>query len=116
MEIESEARYYISKGRVKFPKEVRQLIYHKADGRCALCGRKILYDDMSLDHITPLSMDGADSVENLQSTCISCNMFKGSVLPEDFFERITEIFMYQTEKKMGNTLKWKLVNRLLRRM
>lgn len=38
---------------------------------------------------------------------------KGSILPEDFRERVTEIFMYQTEKKTTHPLKWKIVHRLL---
>lgn len=113
LDIGKHSKYYVSNGRIKFPKEIREMIYHKANGRCVLCGRKILYDDMSLDHITPLAMGGIDDVNNLQSTCISCNQFKGSVLPEAFVERITEIFMYQMERKNNNNLKWRIVHRLL---
>lgn len=113
LDIGTHSKYYISKGRIKFPKEVREMIYHNAGGRCVLCGRKILYDDMSLDHITPLAMGGIDDVNNLQSTCISCNQFKGSVLPDAFVERITEIFMYQMERKNNNNFKWRIIHRLL---
>lgn len=45
--------------------EIRELIYNIAKGRCALCGRKITYDNMTLDHIVPLAMNGADDVSNL---------------------------------------------------
>lgn len=38
---------------------------------------------------------------------------KGNILPSDFFERITEIFMYQMEKKQRNSFKWKIAHRLL---
>lgn len=116
-DIGTNAKYYISSnGRIKFPKEIRKMLYHNADGRCVLCGRKIIYDDMSLDHVTPLSMGGADRVENLQCTCMACNMFKGSVLPDDFMERITDIFMYQMEKKHSRSLKWKIVHKVLAKM
>lgn len=113
LDIGTHSKYYVSNGRIKFPKEVREMIYHSTDGKCALCGRKLVYDDMTLDHITPLAMDGEDNVNNLQGTCKACNLFKGSILPDDFMERITEIFMYQMEKKHSNKLKWKVIHRML---
>ena len=59
-DVETNAKYKFSrsKGRINFPKEVRELIYDTAKGRCALCGRKITYDKMTLDHIVPLAMNG----------------------------------------------------------
>lgn len=114
--LESKSKYRVSSGRVHFPPEVRKLIYNNADGRCVLCGRKIFYDSMTLDHVKPLSMGGDDSVENLACTCKVCNQFKGSVLPDNFIERITEIFLYQMEKKSGNSFRWKMVHRMLRKM
>lgn len=116
LDMETQISYYTSSGRVKFPKEVRELIFNSAQGRCALCGRKIGYYDMSLDHITPLAIGGADIVDNLQCTCKACNLFKGSILPEDFMERITEIFLYQMEKKYCRRVKWKIVHKLLEKM
>ena len=115
-DIGTHSKYYVAKGRIKFPKEIREMMYHNADGRCVLCGRKIVYDDMTLDHITPLAMGGADSVENLQCTCEACNLFKGSVLPDDFMKRITEIFMYQMGKKYSNKLKWRVIHKLLEKL
>lgn len=35
-------------GKIKFPREVRELIYNNAEGKCVLCGRKITYDDMPM--------------------------------------------------------------------
>lgn len=116
-DIGTHSKYYVSSnGRIKFPKEVREMIYHNADGRCALCGRKIVYDDVTLDHITPLAMGGEDNVNNLQGTCKACNLFKGSILPDDFMERITEIFLYQMERKNKNKVIWKVIHRFLRKM
>lgn len=98
--------------RKTYSEDTRKLIYKNAHGRCELCGRKILLEDMTLDHINPLSMGGEDDVENLACTCYSCNLFKGNILPDDFMERITEIFMYQMEMKSNNGLRWKLASRL----
>lgn len=38
------------------------------------------------------------------------------VLPDDFMERITEIFMYQMDKKQSKRLLWKIVHKLLNKM
>lgn len=102
--------------RKTYSEDTRKLIYLNAKGKCELCGRKILLEDMSIDHVKPLCLGGKDDVDNLASVCIPCNMFKGSVLPEDFMERITEIFMYQMEKKSNGKLKWRIVHKVLSKM
>lgn len=114
-DVETNAKYKFSrsKGRINFPKEVRELIYNTAKGRCALCGRKITYDKMTLDHIVPLAMNGADDVSNLQCTCLPCNQFKSNIAPELFEDRINDIFMYQMEKKIKQPWKWKAVHKLI---
>lgn len=46
-------------GKIKrktYSPDVRKLLYIKADGKCELCGKKILLDDMTIDHVKPLSM------------------------------------------------------------
>ena len=118
VDIETNTRYRFSRknGRINFPAEIRKLIYDTAKGRCALCGRKITYENMTLDHIVPLAMNGADDVSNLQCTCEACNRFKGSILPDDFMERITEIFLYQMDQKAGKRLLWKIVHKILNKM
>ena len=100
--------------RIVYPKEIRQEIYDKAEGRCQLCGRKILYEEMTLDHITPLFFNGKDCVENLQCTCKVCNNFKSHILPEEFAECITNIFCFQMKKRYGKSFKWKIAYRFLR--
>lgn len=102
--------------RKRYSQSVREMIYNNAGGHCELCGRKILYKDMTLDHIMPLAMGGEDAVSNLQCTCKACNEFKGRILPDDFMERITNIYMYQMEKKYANRIKWKIVHKLLDNM
>lgn len=44
--------------RVIYTPRERKMIYHKAEGRCQLCGCKITYDEMTLDHIIPLAIGG----------------------------------------------------------
>lgn len=98
------------KGRVRViytPRE-RKMIYNKAEGRCQLCGCKITYDEMSLDHIVPLAMGGEDSFENLQATCEPCNSHKNALLPEVYFDKVNRTFVFQMNKKYGKNLLWKL--------
>ena len=117
-DVETNAKYKFSrsKGRINFPKEVRELIYNTAKGRCALCGRKLLFEDITIDHKIPLACGGADSVENLQICCLGDNQFKGSIMPDDFMERITRIFLYQMDQKEGKRLLWKIVHKILNKM
>lgn len=104
------------KRRKHYSADARKMIYNKADGRCALCGRKILFEEMTLDHIIPLAMNGSDEVENLQCACELCNKAKASALPEEFIDRISSIFLYQMEKKYADRIKWKIVHKLLKKM
>lgn len=108
-----------SKGKIKrksYSEDTRKLIYLNVGGRCELCGRKILLEDMTIDHITPLAMGGEDDVENLSCTCYPCNLFKGNILPSDFMERITDIFLYQMERRHKDRVKWKIVHKILNKM
>lgn len=108
-----------SNGKIKrkqYSQDTRKLIYNRAGCRCELCGRKLLFEDATIDHVIPLSKGGIDDVENLACVCYEDNQFKNNILPEDFLERITKIFMYQMEKKNGNSVRWKIVYRMLKRM
>jgi len=99
--------------RKRYSAEQRKIIYQRANGRCKLCGRKIELDNFSLDHVIPLSMGGADSMTNLQATCRGCNFQKSYFLPDQFFDRISEIFVYQMEERYGRKDDWKAVHNLL---
>ena len=43
---------------------------------CALCGRALTADTMTIDNTLARALGGADSPENLQATCIRCNNLK----------------------------------------
>ena len=47
-------------------------------------------------------------------TCEACNKFKGSILPDDFMDRITEIFMFQLEKKYSGKWFWRFTKKFLK--
>lgn len=77
----------------------------------------ICINSFTVDHIIPRSMGGADAMDNLQCTCRNCNLQKASYLPETFFDRISEIFIYQMDKKYGCegefSYEWKIARNLI---
>lgn len=56
-------------------REVRAAIYNRDGHRCAACGSA---DDLTIDHIYPVSLGGSDDPANLQTLCRPCNCRKGA--------------------------------------
>ncbi len=114
--INTKSKAYKRKTKIKrkiYSDEERRIIYDKSGGRCELCGQRLLFCNMTLDHIVPLSMGGKDNIENLEASCFACNQFKSNILPNDFMDRIIKIFLYQTEKKCSKDIKLKIIHRLM---
>ena len=44
-------------------------------GKCLRCG---CTEDITIDHIIPLSKNGANTIDNLQPLCRKCNSSKGA--------------------------------------
>jgi hypothetical protein len=63
--------------RTAIPAEVRQAVFERSGGRCVACGATF---DLQYDHVIPLALGGASTVENLQVLCAPCNRAKGAAL------------------------------------
>ncbi len=63
--------------REPIPDEVKREVYRADGGRCVNCGSAEL---LQFDHIIPVTMGGASTVENLQLLCAPCNRAKGASL------------------------------------
>lgn len=50
-------------------------------GDLAVCSECGATDDLTIDHITPLSRGGTDDIDNLRFLCQSCNSKKGALSP-----------------------------------
>lgn len=50
---------------------------------CAYCGQRFHFDDLTREHIVPVSRGGKDSWMNCITACRACNGRKGSRMPEE---------------------------------
>lgn len=79
----------------------RITFYNKAEGRCAICGDFVPYDEFTIDHIEPLSKDGDNEMDNLQCTCRFCNFLKGNLPDQEFMDKVTDIVLVRAGKDKG---------------
>lgn len=55
----------------------------KRDGHlCLYCGKRFRHSDLSRDHVTPVSQQGADNWANVVTACKRCNNHKAGRTPE----------------------------------
>ena len=66
-----------SRTREPIPQAVRRLVFRRDGGRCVKCGRT---KPLEFDHIIPLALGGASTVDNIQVLCTDCNREKGDSL------------------------------------
>jgi GNAT superfamily N-acetyltransferase len=67
--------------REPIPYELRLAVYERDGFKCKACGKG---SDLTLDHIWPWSLFGADTYENLQTLCKPCNSRKGAKVGEGY--------------------------------
>lgn len=69
---------------IEYPltKELQELLDNQG-GKCFYC-RCDINENRHLDHYVPLAKGGAHSINNVVWSCPSCNMSKGSKMPDEF--------------------------------
>ncbi len=58
-------------------------LFARDRGICAYCGGHFHFDDLTREHIVPVSRGGDDSWMNCITACRACNGQKGNRLPEE---------------------------------
>jgi hypothetical protein len=62
-----------------FSVEQRRLLWHKEEApKCAMCGRRLSWDDFTIDHIKAWSRGGLTNAMNAQLMHRRCNSAKGA--------------------------------------
>lgn len=61
--------------RLEFPRKMKAMGFLRAEGRCEVCGMKII-GRAEFDHIVPLAIGGESTLTNLQVTCPKCHRIK----------------------------------------
>lgn len=69
----------------------RQNIYLRDNHRCTYCGTRFGAQQLTLDHLVPLSRGGKTTWENIVTSCRSCNFRKGSATIEELGIRLERL-------------------------
>lgn len=88
--------------RRKFTDYEKKTVYAKNNGKCAICGKPVMYKKMTIDHIVPLSQGGTNDFGNLQLACHSCNRLKNNFKEEDFYGLMVKILRHHRWQKIKN--------------
>lgn len=75
----------------KKDKNLKERLYKDQKGKCNACVAEMEMRNFEIDHIIPRSKNGADTYENFQLLCGSCNRIKGDRPMEYLMMRIEQI-------------------------
>jgi 5-methylcytosine-specific restriction endonuclease McrA len=61
----------------------RRNIFARDENRCQYCGRSFATNELSIDHVVPLSRGGRSTWGNVVCACTRCNKRKGGRTPPE---------------------------------
>ena len=62
----------------------------RSDGICYYCRRKFKPNELTMDHLIPLSRGGSSTKENIVPCCKECNNRKKYLMPAEFADLIAK--------------------------
>ncbi len=63
----------------------------RADGRCHYCGRVFKVNELTMDHVIPLSRGGRSVKDNLVPCCKECNSAKKNLIPAEWGDYLARL-------------------------
>ena len=88
----------------------RKDIWRKANGVCAHCGKDVIDEYRTIDHVIPQFYGGGDDQRNLMPLCEKCNRDRasGAIVPQTYYKfaskvSIRDLMDYIGEWKAGRT-------------
>ena len=90
--------------------EIREYLLEKFNRTCVYCGKKNI--PLEIEHLTPKSKGGANTVDNLAIACHSCNQKKNNRSAEEFGhpEVRKKALKPLKDATFMNSVKWKIAN------
>lgn len=85
--------------------DVRQIVYNRYKGKCAICGKHLPLEDMCISLIIPKSKGGYKEFSNMQCTCDSCNRMKHYLTQDEFFGKILAVALHNMRNILKSCLK-----------
>jgi 5-methylcytosine-specific restriction endonuclease McrA len=76
-------RYVRIKKRFDYVPFSRANIYARDEFTCQYCADKFSTQDLTFDHVVPVSQGGRKDWENIVTCCVSCNRRKGGRTPDE---------------------------------
>jgi 5-methylcytosine-specific restriction endonuclease McrA len=83
-------RYVRIKKRFDYVPFSRANIYARDGNTCQYCGEKLPTQELTFDHVMPVSQGGRKDWENIVTCCVSCNRRKGGRTPEEARMRLVK--------------------------
>ena len=71
--------------------DVRQIVYKRGKGKCAICGEQLTLEEMCVGLIVPRSKGGGKDFANLQCTCDSCTKMKHDLTWDEFMKKLWKV-------------------------
>lgn len=66
----------------------KAIIYGRDKGMCALCGKPVSFQQMTVDHVHPKVLGGGDEITNICVAHHDCNVKKNAQVPDPTFVKM----------------------------
>lgn len=72
-------------------KDIRMMVYERANGICQMCDQPLDIDNFTVDHVVPLSRGGINDISNYRCLCKRCNEFKSDSLDGELLKMFEDV-------------------------